>query len=226
MTLAETAIAILGGTGPEGTGLALRWAHAGARVLIGSRDADKARTIAQTLGQTLPEGRFEGMTNAGAARAGDLAVMTVKAAAHAAALESLKGCLEGKILVDATARVDWRDPRPAPPPSAGRLAQGMLGTGVRVVAALQNVPAHALPRDLGGRLECDVLVCADDMSAAEAAIDIIEAAGMNAYYAGDLDNALVVENLTALIIRMNKYYRSKVGAIRVAGIDKRPPTVS
>ncbi len=223
MTLADTTIAILGGTGPEGSGLALRWAHAGARVLIGSRDAEKANATVQTLKQALPQGRFEGMVNGDAARSADVAVMTVNAAAHAAALEGLKGCLDGKILVDATARVDWRDPRPALPPSAARLAQESLGAEVKIVAALQNVPAHILGKNLDRPVDCDVLVCADDVGAAEAVIELVEAAGMSAYYAGDLDNALVVENMTALIIRMNKHYGSKIGSIRVSGICKRPP---
>jgi predicted dinucleotide-binding enzyme len=109
MDIAKTTIAILGGTG-----LALRWAHAGARVLIGSHDPEKAEATVATLKETLPSARFEGMVNADAVCAADLAVMTVNASAHAAALEGLKGCLEGKVLVDATARVGWRDPKPAP----------------------------------------------------------------------------------------------------------------
>jgi len=220
MSIADTTIAILGGTGPEGKGLALRWGHAGARVLIGSRDSTKAESTAQALLQRLPSARFEGMLNAQAARVADVAVLTVNAAAHAAALEALRGCLDGKILIDATARVDWRDPKPVPAPSTGRQAQQTLGPGVKVVAALQNVPAHALAQDLDQPLANDVLVCADDMEAAASVVALVEAAGMNSYYAGDLDNGLVVENLTALIICMNRHYKSKSGAIRVTGIRK------
>jgi NADPH-dependent F420 reductase len=222
ISIAGTTIAVLGGTGPEGTGLALRWASAGARVLIGSRDSSKAEKTVRVLLQRLPSGSFDGMLNGQAARVADISVLTVNAAAHAVALQALTGCLEGKILVDATARVDWRDPKPAPPPSAGRQAQEALGHGVQVVAAFQNVPAHALSARLDAPLANDVLVCADDVHAAEVVVALVEAAGMNGYYAGDLDNGLVVENLTALIICMNRYYKSKAGAIRVTGIGRTP----
>lgn len=211
-------LAILGGTGKEGTGLALRWASAGYSVIIGSRQAEKAQATAAELNLQLGRGNISGMENAAAARCAEICVLTVVQTAHAQAIASLKNALQGKILVDATARVDFRDPRPPDPPSAARHAQNHLGSGVRVVAAFQNVPAHALKKNLGGPLETDVLVCADDLAAAEEVIRLAQAAGMRAYYAGGLDNAIVVEGLTALLISINKHYALKTASIAVTGI--------
>lgn len=213
-------IAILGGTGKEGPGLALRWAHAGYPIIIGSRQAEKAKRTAEQINEALGTDAIQGMENADAARSADICVLTVVQSAHQAALQGLKDALKGKILVDATARVDFRDPKPPQPPSAARIAQDILGPDVRVVGAFQNVPAHALKENVGGTISTDVLVCADDRDAAEEVIKLAEGGGMNAYYAGDLENAIVVEGLTALLIVLNKTYRSKQGAVKVSGIQK------
>ncbi len=212
-------IAILGGTGKEGTGLALRWARAGYAIIIGSRSAERARQSAAELNDQLGLTTVTGLENAAAARAGEVVVLTVPPDAQIATLEGVKEELKGKILVDATARVDARDPRPPQGQAAARAAQDLLGPEVRVVAAFQNVPAHAL-QQLDRELASDVMVCADDADARAVAVALAEAAGMNAYEAGGLDNGLVVEGLTALIIAMNKRYKSKVGGIRVSGISK------
>jgi NADPH-dependent F420 reductase len=211
-------IAILGGTGKEGPGLAMRWLAAGYSIIIGSRQLEKAQATAAELNKKLNTDRVRGLENGDAARQADLCVLTVVATAHQAALESLKNDLQGKILVDATARVDFRDPRPPAPPSAGRYAQDLLGRGVRVVAAFQNVPAHLLKKGLDQPLESEVLVCADDMDAAEQVMELAKAAGMKAYYAGGLDNAVVVEGITSLLISINKYYGSKTATINIAGL--------
>jgi NADPH-dependent F420 reductase len=211
-------IALLGGTGKEGPGLALRWAYNGYDVLIGSRQAEKARQTAADLNENIGKGAVRGFENTEAARLADICILTVQHSAHQAALESLKDSLQGKILVDATARVDFRDPKPPLAPSAGRIAQNILGPGVRVVAALQTVPAHALKHDLGEPLPFDVLVCADDLPAAEAVMHLIEGVDMRAFYAGGLDNALVVEGLPALLISLNKHYSVRTASIRVTGL--------
>lgn len=211
-------LAILGGTGKEGPGLALRWASAGYPIIIGSRYAEKAQMTAEALNEQLGISTIRGMVNGEAARSADISVLTVVHSAHQAAIESLVEALQGKILVDATARVDFRDPQPPSPPSAARMAQDKLGLGVRVVAAFQNIPAHLLKKNLGESLDADVLVCADDHEAAKKAIQIAEDAGMRAYYAGDLDNAVVVEGLTAIAISLNKHYSVKTASIVVTGI--------
>ncbi|MBN2148014.1 MAG: NADPH-dependent F420 reductase [Anaerolineales bacterium] len=218
MTEPSRKIAILGGTGKEGTGLGLRWAHAGYRIIIGSRQAEKALAAAAELNAQLGSNLVIGMENAEAARQADLCVLTVVQSAHQEAVASLKEALQGKILVDATARVDFRDPRPPEPPSAARQAQSILGAGVRVVAAFQNVPAHSLKKNLGQPMNTDVLVCAEELAAAQEVIALAEAAGMRAYYAGGLDNAVLVEGITAILISMNKYYGVKTASIGITGV--------
>jgi NADPH-dependent F420 reductase len=212
-------IAILGGTGHEGSGLALRWAKAGYRVLIGSRTAERAAQTAAEINAQLGLDTVRGLENAAAAREGDLAVLTVPAEAQRPTLESVQDALAGKILVDATARVLAKDPRPPAGPAAARAAQDLLGPAVRVVAAFQNVPAFSLKK-LDVELASDVLVCGEDAEAKHQVIQLAMAAGMQAYDAGGLDNAVVVEGLTALIISLNKKYKSKTGGIRVSGISR------
>jgi hypothetical protein len=232
---ARPIIAVLGGTGKEGPGLALRWAYAGYPVIIGSRQEEKARQTAEEINTRLDEmikmgtdagprsitamTPLRGLENNAAAHQADICVLTVVQTAHQAALEGLKESLQGKILVDATARVDYRDPRPPSPPSAAHYAQELLGPGVRVVAAFQNVPAHVLKKDLDQPIDTDVLVCADDIGAAEAVISLARGGGMRAYYAGGLENAVVVEGLTSLLISINKRYGIKTASINITGIE-------
>jgi len=217
--MTEPTIAILGGTGKEGPGLALRWAYNGYPVLIGSRQAEKAEATAADLNQTLGKDLVRGYDNARAARLADISVLTVVQSAHQPALEGLREALQNKILVDATARVDFRYPYPPAPPSAGEIAQQILGPGVRVVAALQTVPAHTLKHNLGQPLDFDVLVCADDVSAAQQVMSLVEGADMRAYYAGKLNNAVVVEGMTSILISVNKHYKIKTASIRITGVS-------
>ena len=212
-------IAIIGGTGKEGPGLAMRWAKAGYPIIIGSRQAEKAQATAAELNARLGIQNIRGMENSTAARAADICVLTVIYTAHQAVVESLKDDLQGKIVVDATARVDFREPKPPTPPPAARLAQDKFGKDVRVVAAFQTVPASVLSRDLDQPIEIDVLVCSDDVQAAEEVLQLARAAKMQAYYAGGLENAIVVEGLAAIMISLNKYYGSHDAAVRIAGIS-------
>jgi 8-hydroxy-5-deazaflavin:NADPH oxidoreductase len=216
--LTRPVIAILGGTGKEGTGLAMRWAAAGYKVIIGSRQLERAEAAADTINQRLSRAAATGMQNEDAARQADICVLTVVFAAHRGFVESLKEMLEGKILVDATSRVDYKDPHPPEPPAAAQQAQEILGSGVRVVAAFQNVPARVLAESLNSPLEADVLVCGDDINAVEQAIQLANEAGLKGYYAGKLANAIVVESMTAILISMNKYYKVKDASIRITGI--------
>ena len=213
-------IAILGGTGKEGPGLALRWAKFGYPIIIGSRQLEKAQATADKLNNELGIDTILGFENGTAARKADLCVLTVVYSAHEQAIDGLKEDLSGKILVDATARVDFRDPRPPAPPSAARLAQNKLGDQVRVVAAFQNVPAAALRINLDQPLDEDVLICADDPADAAEVSKLAESLGLNAYYAGNLDNAVVVEGLTSILISMNKHYGSRSASVQVTGIRK------
>jgi len=209
-------IAILGGTGSEGTGLALRWAKNGYDVIIGSRKEEKALTVTSELNEILGEELIRGMENGAAAREADINVLTVVATAHEAALIGLKDDLQGKILVDATARIKFPNPKPPEPPSAARLAQDLLGEGVPVVAAFQNIPASTL-KDLDKELDSDVLVCADKKEDADQVADLIRGAGMNAYYVGDLDLAITLEGLTAVLVYLNKFNDIKHASIKIVG---------
>ena len=218
MAAEKKTIAILGGTGQLGPGLALRWAHAGHHVIIGSRQAEKAQSVAAELNAELGKDVIEGKENGEAAQAADLCVLTVDQSAHLPALESVKRELQGKILVDTTARVSPPEWTPPAPPAAARIAQDLLGSEVRVVAAFHTVPAASLRKNFSQPLDSDVLVCADDPGAAEAVRALARDAGLQAYYAGTLDKAIVVEGLTSILVSMNKYYKSRHGTLKVAGI--------
>lgn len=211
-------LAIIGGTGNLGPGLAKRWAQAGYRVLIGSRQAKKAEKVAEEINQELSMEGIVGYQNVEAAKQADIVVLTVKATAHEAIVESLKDVVDGKIVIDTTARVDFRSPAPPAAPGAAEMAQKTFGSGAKVVAAFQTVPAHRLSAEASGPLDLDVLVCSDDMPAAEEVIKLVRAAGMHGYYAGELENAIVIEGLTSLLISMNKHYGSKTATIAVRGL--------
>lgn len=219
MSIDSPKIAILGGTGKEGMGLAGRWAAAGYKVIIGSRQADRAIVAAKAINERLGIGTVDGMENSEAARTADICILTVVHTAHLQALESLRDALQGKILVDATSRVIYQDPQPPTPPSAAEQAQEFLGENVRVVAAFQNVPARVLSGSIGQPLEADVLVCSDDINAAEQIVRLAQAAGLRGFYAGKLENAIVVESLTALLISINKHYHVKDASIRISGVE-------
>ena len=212
-------IAILGGTGSEGTGLAMRWTHAGYKIIIGSRQTEKAQKVVGELNQKLGTNSITGLQNDAAARAADICVLTVVQSAHQPALKGLKDALQGKLLVDATVRIEFSDPQPPSPPSAARIAQDILGEGATVVAAFQNVPASALKKDLDKPVDADVLVFADDLEGAEQVIQLTQVGGMRGIYAGGLDNAIVAEGITAVLISMNKHYGGH-GAIQIKGIKQ------
>jgi NADPH-dependent F420 reductase len=211
-------IAILGGTGNEGPGLAMRWVMQGYPIIIGSRKAEKALRVAEELNDKLGIDSIRGFENSAAARGADICVLTVVHTAHQAAIQGLKQDLQGKILVDATARVDFRNPLPPSPPSAARMASNILGDQVRVVAAFQNISAASLRNNLDQPLDEDVLICADDVDSFKEISKLAQSIGMNAIYAGNLDNAIVVEGLTSLLININKHYGSRTASIQVTGL--------
>jgi NADPH-dependent F420 reductase len=213
-------ITVLGGTGNEGPGLALRWAKSGYKVIIGSRQAEKATRIATELNQKLGQASIKGMSNAAAAQAADLCVLTVPYSAQEATLTALRDALQGKILVNVS--VPLQPPRVShvylpPGRSAGEEAQATLGDGVRVVTAFQNVGAAHLAED-EGRIECDVLVCGDDKAAKAEAIALVEAAGMRGFDAGPLKNSVAVEALTPILIGLNIRHKVKATGIKITGL--------
>lgn len=213
-------IAVLGGTGHEGAGLAMRWAKAGLTVVIGSRDAARAAEKAAEIA-ALTGGTVSGADNAAAAAAAAVVVLAVPYAGQAATAESVAAELQGKILIDVTV--------PLVPPKVARVQlpeggsavealQRRLGEGVKVVSAFQNVSAHQLA-DLAHDVDCDVLVTGDDEAARETVCDLARKAGMRAFAAGPLANSAAAEALTSVLISINRRYKVAAGAgIRITGI--------
>jgi 8-hydroxy-5-deazaflavin:NADPH oxidoreductase len=213
-------LAIIGGTGAQGSALAKRWANAGYTVLIGSRSADSAIAAATALNSELNSTLVQGMDNTAAARQGDIIVLTVPYTAHASTLTDLKPDLEGKIVVDCTVPLQPPHVMRVQLPSAGSAAmeaQGLLGEGVRVVSAFQNVAAERLA-DLSADINCDVLVTGNDKDARETVVHLAAAAGMTAYHAGRLENAAAAEALTSILIFMNKHYKAHGAGIRITNL--------
>lgn len=223
-TSTDTRIAILGGTGGEGKGLALRWARAGYQVLIGSRQADKAERVAAELNESLGDDLIRGLANAEATRQADVAVLTVPFKAHQTTLSALRDELQGKILVDVTVPLKPPQVTQVHLPEGGSVAvqaQAILGAGVRVVAAFQNVGEHYL-RDSERAIDCDVLVCGDDPDAKARVIELAQAldSSVRAFDAGPLANAVVAESLTPVLIGLSKQFRRLRVGIRITGIGE------
>jgi NADPH-dependent F420 reductase len=216
-------IAVIGGTGPEGTGLALRWARAGYRVIIGSRSSEKAVAHAQALTDRLGgTSVVMGMANPEAARMGDLVVLTVPYEAHRTLLEELRPMLAGKILVDVTVPLVPPGVTTAHMPSggsAGAEAQDLLGEQVSVVSAFQNVSKDHLA-DPDEPINCDVFVCGNNSDAREQVLKLAEAAGMRGWDAGLIQNAMVAEGLTSILIGINKQYKVRGAGIRIVGVPR------
>jgi NADPH-dependent F420 reductase len=217
---APLTISIVGGTGALGGGLARRWARAGLPVVLGSRDAGRAAAAAAELAAAIPGSQVRGLGNRDAAAAGTLVVLTVPFANHEATLREIQPALAGKVLVDAT--VPLMPPRVArvqlpPQGCAAVAAQQLLGDGVTVVSAFQNVSADSLHTD--DELDCDVLVTGNKAEARELVVGLARQAGLRAWHAGSLENSAAAEALTSVLIFMNKRYGGVHTGIRITGLD-------
>jgi NADPH-dependent F420 reductase len=213
-------IAVLGGTGKEGSGLAIRWAFKGLKVIIGSRDSAKAVARAAELNAELEDDALVGMGNAEAAASADVIVLSVPYSAHHSTLEGVKAHVSGKILVDITVPLQPPKIRTVHVPegkSAALEAQAFLGDSVKVIAAFQNVSAEHLG-DPHHIVDCDVLVCGNDAEAKASVIELVQATGMRGVDAGSLANAVAVEALTPVLLYINKAYSVKGCGIRITGI--------
>ena len=213
-------IAVLGGTGKEGKGLAYRWAKAGYKVIIGSRAAEKAQSAVDELKSEFGVS-LEGTDNLSAAQKADIAVLTVPYSAHRDTLTSLKDALQGKILVDVTVPLVPPKVIKVQMPPAGSAAQeahAILGEGVEVVDAFQSISFEHLMH--GEEIPCDVLVTGSSKEARLTVIPLVEAAGLTAWDAGPIENSVVVEGLTSLLIYMNKQYGSTHAGIKITGIER------
>lgn len=209
-------IAVVGATGPMGRGLVYRLARAGRTLVIGSRIAERAHEAAAEMCQRVPGARVSGDENAAAAAAADIVILTVPYAHHRSTLETIHDAVQGKIFVDATV--------PLRPPKAGRVqlpeagcaaleAQQLLGEGVDVVAAFQNIGAAHLDSDVP--IDCDVLISGDKVAARELVLELVRAAGMQGWHVGPLANSAAAEALTSVLIQINKKYRFAGAGIRI-----------
>ncbi len=217
-------IAVLGGTGHEGAGLATRWAKAGYRVIIGSRDGARAQQKADELNTQMGVSLLTGMENHAAAEAAGIVVLTVPYASHKETLEYVKDALQGKILVDVTVPLQPPKIRTVHVPegkAASLEAQALLGSETRVVTAYQNVSAVHLA-DTDNAVSCDVLICGDDEAAKAEVIRLTEAIGMRGLDAGPLANAVAVESLTPVLLYMNRKYKIKSAGIVITGLEQQP----
>lgn len=213
-------LAVLGGTGKEGSGLGLRWAHAGYKVIIGSRNAERAAATAAELNKILGNEVVSGLLNEEAAQKADLIILSVPYSAHKSTLESVKPHLKGKILVDVTVPIASSKPQEVFVPegkSAALEGKALLGDEVRIVAAFQNVSAVHLKK-LDHTVDCDVLVCGDDAEAKEEVIKLVQAVGMRGVDAGPLANAVAAEALTPVLLYINRRYKIKGAGIRITGL--------
>jgi NADPH-dependent F420 reductase len=206
-------IAIVGGTGKEGSGLARRWQKAGHEVTIGSRDADRARARAAELG-------VAGGGNLEAAEKAEVVVVAVPYGAHGDTITSIRPAVAGKVLIDIT--VPLAPPKVSrvqlPPGRAAALeAQALLGPGTPVAAALHHV-SHTWLEKLDEEAHCDVLVVADDARARATTLKLVQDLGLRALDAGPLDNAIALESLTPVLIHLNKTYKSAGAGIVFTGL--------
>ncbi|MBE0671988.1 MAG: NADPH-dependent F420 reductase [Anaerolineales bacterium] len=214
-------IAVLGGTGKEGKGLAYRWARAGYHVFIGSRTEEKALAAANEIREMLGEGTsIIGMDNLRAAKEANIIVLSVPYSAHRDTLESVKSELQGKILIDVTVPLVPPKVSTVQMPAAGSAAQearNIVGEGVQVCAAFQNISYEHLLDD--SEVECDVLVTGTNKDARAETIKLVEAAGLKGWDAGPIENSMVVEGLTSVLININKKYGSKHAGIKITGAN-------
>lgn len=251
MPLAGKTIAVLGGTGAEGSGLAFRWAHAGLQVVIGSRDAAKAAVTAAELNsllantgarpqaQTSPEAvhgtplgsdpspssptSIEGLDNSTAAARGDIVVLAVPFAVQQATALAVKDHLAGKTLIDVTV--------PLVPPKVDRVQLPGGRSAVQQLAEKLGPEIAVVAafqnvgahhlRDIRHKIDCDVLVCADTKAAREIGVALAEAAGLTGIHAGSLANSAAVEAMTSVLIAINKAYKAKASGVRITGLPPR-----
>lgn len=214
-------LAILGGTGPQGQGLALRFARAGINVAIGSRDQNRASEIAENLCNKLSNGNshITGYDNQTAIqKADEMVILAVPWSGHNSTLREIKNELKDKILIDIVVPLKEGDPKKVgmpPEGSATEAAQSLLGNQTPVIGALHNVSAHTL-NDMDAKINCDILVCGNDLDSRKRVMKLIEKLGVKAYNAGDAEAARCIEALTAILIRINI---SKVVPFSHAGIN-------
>jgi len=218
-------IGILGGTGPEGSGLAMRWAASGEAIVIGSRDAQRAAGSAKQLRERLgASAKIDGADNAATVAQCEVVVLTVPFSGHAGLLKELKPLWRpGQTLIDTTVPLAssvggtpsrmlgvWQG-------SAAQQARELVPPEVAVASAFHNLSAELLAKD--GPVDCDILVCSDDANAKQVASELVaKIPGARAVNGGKLENARIIESLTALLIGLNVRYKVHTAGIRFTGL--------
>jgi NADPH-dependent F420 reductase len=213
----QFSVAIVGGTGNLGSALALRLAAPGVKIIIGSRDAEKARNAVEILKPKMRAGELLGTTNREAVTSADFVVIAVPYEGHAQMVADLKGQLGGKIVIDTVVPLKKVQPFVPPAGSALQEAQQILGGEAPVIGALHNISAVDLG-DVDAPLG-DVLVCGDNGEAKAKVMEIIKRIGATVYDGGPAACAYVIEGLTGVIIHLNRKYKSKHGSIKITGIN-------
>ena len=214
-------IAIVGGTGKEGSGLGLRWALAGHEVLIGSRDAERAQSRAAELAGRAPGARVSGMSNADAVKAADLVALTVPADGLATTLPGIKEACRGKVVISTVVPLTFGGGRlftPPPQGSSAEQAQELLGSEARVVAAFHHIAAHELQAG-DHPIECDLLLCGGDAEAKKLVTELGASMGLRAIDVGSLSNAGPIEGITAVLATINRRYKLKNSGIKITGLS-------
>lgn len=214
-------IAIIGGTGKEGKGLAYRWGKAGYDIVIGSRTLEKAQTAAELVNQLVGKQTVIGKTNSAAVGDGDICILTVPFTAHKDMLSQLKDDLIDKILIDVTVPLVPPKFSVFQPPEAGSSlleAIQILDERTEVVDAFQNISYENLLSD--NDISCDILVCGSKKEVRQLVIGLIESAGMTAWDAGPKENSVVVEGMTSVLFGINRQHDTKSAGIKITGITR------
>ncbi len=213
-------IAIVGGTGKEGSGLGMRWAAAGHEIVIGSRDAERARSRAAELTTRAPALRVQGMSNADAVEAADVVVLAVPATGLRTTLPAIKDACRSKIVISTVVPLTFGGGRLFTPPPQGSSAeevQEILGPEARIVAAFHHIAAHELQAG-DHPIECDLLLCGGDAQAKKVVAELGASIGVRAVDAGELTNAGPLEGITALLATINRRYKLKNSGIKITGL--------
>jgi NADPH-dependent F420 reductase len=222
---ADPTIAILGGTGKEGKGLGYRFAKEGFKVCIGSRTPEKAQETASEIMSLINHPvTIQGYSNLEAASFSDIIILTVPYSAHRPILEELKSSLTGKILIDVTVPLVPPKVTKVQMPVAGSAAQEaylLLGEGVRLASAFHHISYENLL--LEEEINCDVFVTGTSQETRKEVLKLVAAIGLQGWDAGPIENSVVLEGLTSILIGINKQYGKKSAGIRITGIDTTGP---
>lgn len=215
-------IAIIGGTGKEGKGLAYRWGKAGFRVIIGSRDPIKGEEIAKELNLMIPASNIQGMENKQAALSGEIVVLAIPYSVHKETIKELKELLIGKLVIDITVPLNPSKKATVQMPpegSAALEALSILGQESQFATAFHTIPYENLIN--GTDCDCDVLVSGTSKDSRQMTLDLVKAAGFNGWDAGPIENSVVLEGLPSVLIRINRVYGSTHAGIRITGVDRK-----